>query len=97
MQDLLPFRPANETIASRTTLQDLLPFRFSRNPPRLAPIPSACIERKGLGNMSTQDELNTALAAAFPAVPIDRATIHEPTGRWDYYDYVDDLGSLRVR
>lgn len=44
--------------------------------------------------MSTQDELNTALAAAFPDLPIDRATIDEPTGRWDYYDDVSELRSL---
>src|SRR5450755_3942785 len=34
-------------------------------------------------NVRTQHELDTALAAAFPAGPIDRATIDEPTGRWD--------------
>ena len=44
--------------------------------------------------MSTQDELDAALAAAFLAVPIDRATIDEPTGRWDYYDDASELMSL---
>ena len=44
--------------------------------------------------MRTQHELDAVLAAAFPAVPIDRATIDEPTGRWDYYDDASELRTL---
>lgn len=36
--------------------------------------------------MKTIENLEEALAAAFPAVPIERSTIEEPTAVWDVYD-----------
>ena len=45
-------------------------------------------------NAKTPDELNQLLSAAFPPMPIDRATLDEATGRWDYYDNASELSSL---
>jgi hypothetical protein len=36
--------------------------------------------------MKTIENLEEALVAAFPAVPIERSTIEEPTAVWDVYD-----------
>lgn len=44
--------------------------------------------------MPDPDAVDAALIAAFPAVPIDRATLDEATGRWDYYDAAAELRSL---
>ena len=44
--------------------------------------------------MKTPHELNRMLLAAFPATPIDRAMLDEPTGRWDYYDHASELSLL---
>jgi len=40
------------------------------------------------------EKLEAALTAAFPAVPIDRATIDEATAHWEVYDDPDDLVAL---
>lgn len=44
--------------------------------------------------MKTPDELNQLLSSAFPPTPIDRATLDEVTGRWDYYDHASELSTL---
>ena len=44
--------------------------------------------------MTTIEKLEAALAAAFPAVPIDRAMIDEPTANWGVYDDPAGLAAL---
>ena len=44
--------------------------------------------------MTTVEELESALASAFPDVVIDRAMIAEPSALWDVYDQYPDLAAL---